>query len=454
MNRSMYQNTVILILLSFSISLGQGEWSTSALSEAKVQMGATSLDSKAYFGGGLGNNFYSNLVEIYDASTGEWAMDQLSVARAFPVGVSAGNKVFFAGGINWQTLEHFSTVDIYDTLTQEWTIGHLSTESFYNQAVAYENQVMFAGGFQLLSLNPPSYHFSDVVDIYDLSSSSWSTSNLSEARSGIASSVVGDVALFAGGLTTNAQVSDRVDLYNFSTEEWSTTSLSEPRVFCTAVTVGNRVLIAGGTNLNNQQTAVVDIYDHDSGTWSQDSLSAPRSFTAGAVSICGLGIIPAGGSMDLNQFVFTSASSVIDIYDPETETWTVETLDRSTVNHSAVGVENQMLIAGGISFESILSQDRVDILECDFVSAADDKSTLSEIELFPNPVIDEINIYIGKDTKVSEVQVQIFDLGGRLIKSIRGFGELKLSTYHLSGGIYLANIFNDKSSVTVKILKL
>ena len=44
---------------------------------------------------------------------------------------------------------------------------------------------------------------SDVVDLYNGASGTWSTAQLSEARSGLAATSVGNVAIFAGGIGGN-----------------------------------------------------------------------------------------------------------------------------------------------------------------------------------------------------------------------------------------------------------
>ena len=47
---------------------------------------------------------------------------------------------------------------------------------------------------------------SDVVDLYNGASGTWSTAQLSEARSGLAATSVGNVAIFAGGSTGNCSL--------------------------------------------------------------------------------------------------------------------------------------------------------------------------------------------------------------------------------------------------------
>ena len=53
----------------------------------------------------------------------------------------------------------------------------------------------------------PGGSSSNVVDVYNSATGSWSTAQLSVARSSLAAASVGNVALFAGGLTTSALLS-------------------------------------------------------------------------------------------------------------------------------------------------------------------------------------------------------------------------------------------------------
>ncbi len=70
----------------------------------------------------------------------------------------------------------------------------------------------------------------------------WSTARLSVARTQLAATSVGNVAIFAGGLVgPNA-----VDLYNSASGTWSTAQLSVGRYDLSATSVGNVAIFAGG----------------------------------------------------------------------------------------------------------------------------------------------------------------------------------------------------------------
>lgn len=411
-----------LTVLLFSWVSVQGQWSTTQLSQIKSQMGATSYGSKAYFAGGLGVSSHSNLLEIYDPVTDEWETETLSAARSFPSLVAVGGKVMVAGGINFfNNLQELSTVDIYDTLTQTWSSANLSVPGYYLQSVAYEQTAIITGFYDFVSDVPLHMTFSNAVDMYDAASGNWSTDTLSQARGALSATVVGDIALFAGGLTSLTTTSNRVDIYHFKTGTWSIDSLSIARAFTAAVTVGNKAFFAGGTTTANTQSDVVDIYDYETGTWSTSQLSSPRSFTTnqGAV-VCGKAFFAGGGTIDLPTSLFTDLSDVVDIYDPMSDSWSLDSLSKPIVNQSVTAVNNQVLLAGGAIRPSneFVSTDSVEIYTCEETSTSNERFASGlDVQLFPNPSSDVVQLIVER-ADWSVRQVEIIDLNGRVVKAL------------------------------------
>lgn len=442
-------STTLFICLSFKLL---AQWSSINLSEAKVQMGAVAYGTRAYFGGGNNGTGHSKLVEIYDVKTGSWTTQQLSIARSFPAVAANGGKVFFAGGINFNGLVHYKTVDIFDTLTHQWSLAELSAPRMYIQAASVGNKVLFAGGYKISSFTPPTYTFTNVVDVYDLQTNTWSTQTLSEARAGMAVAVVGNRAIFAGGQRSAGAVSDRVDLYDAATNSWSMATLSEARMLCTATTVGNKVLIAGGTNNDNLPSDRVDIFDAATGIWSSASLSEGRSFTTMSASACDQAFFAGGGGLDLSTFSFTSASNTVDIYDAATDTWTQDYLQKSCVNHSVLGVENQILVAGGFNFPNQLYK-TVELYTCQELNPIKEISTgMGNVLVFPNPSADRIQLEL-KDWKVSgNVTARLTDLRGQTIFS----GEILNNQLDISPfprGIYILKLEKEGKMGIVKVVR-
>jgi hypothetical protein len=208
----------------------------------------------------------------------------LSIPRTRIATVAAGNKIFFAGGVN-DTVA-FSRVDIYDMSSQTWSMAELSLPREEIKAVACGNKVFFSGGH-----NPNGGGVSR-VDIYDLTTQSWSTAELTypiadySGANYFVVATVGNKVLFANPLTSygypSGMTSVWVDIYDVSNQSWTSAVLSETRYGFNAVTADNKVYFSGGvTNDAGPTSKTIDIYDNTTGNWSTSALTEPKAFHGG-----------------------------------------------------------------------------------------------------------------------------------------------------------------------------
>ena len=177
----------------------------------------------------------------------------LSEPRA-PSVAAAGGKIVFAGGPSVFTNINgainstpSSAVDIYDTATKSWTSTQLSQARQGIAAVSCGNKIFFAGG-SVHSISLTGQAVYDNVDIYDVTSNTWTVAHLSEPRSFVAATAIGSKVFFAGGTTDGMHGSRTVDIYDTVTKQWSIASLSEARFGLNANTVGNKLYFAGGND--------------------------------------------------------------------------------------------------------------------------------------------------------------------------------------------------------------
>jgi len=238
----------------------------------------------------------------------------LSEARIGIAAVSSGNKIFFAGGINASS--YSSRVDIYDITTQTWSIAELSIPRAEMTAIAAGDKIFFAGG-------RTSTDISARVDIYDLTTKSWSTAELSQARWKVVAAAVGNKVFFAGGYLSDRlanPISGKIDIYDITANTWSTASLSEARIELTATTADNKIYFAGGWNGMDRSTASnkIDIYDNITDSWSVSALTAPKAYMA---SIFKDGkIYWAGGATYIDWDNETVTTCEVEIKDINTQT--------------------------------------------------------------------------------------------------------------------------------------
>lgn len=90
---------------------------------------------------------------------------------------------------------------------------------------------------------------------------------------------------------------------------------------------------------------------------------------------------------------------------------------------------------------------QIDISTCNL---GVEKSKMEDIDFYPNPVADYLNIEKGN---VSLTEIRIIDLHGKLLMNeFENFNRLNL--IHLSSGIYYIQFINNQKSLTKKLIKL
>ena len=86
-----------------------------------------------------------------------------------------------------------------------------------------------------------------------------------------------------------------------------------------------------------------------------------------------------------------------------------------------------------------------------------DKAESSDMLLYPNPVIDQLQINY-ESLKIENVQVEIVDLQGRVLHqqtiiSQNGTNQLKISVSQLSKGLYVCRFKSDDKIEIIKFIK-
>jgi hypothetical protein len=103
-------------------------------------------------------------------------------------------------------------------------------------AISVDNRyALFGGGYK-------GSGSSNVVDIFDSLSGMWNTTTLSQARSHLAATSLGNLAFFGGGQkTTRNQPSNVVDIFNSTSQTWNNTTLSQIRAGLVATSSTNKI---------------------------------------------------------------------------------------------------------------------------------------------------------------------------------------------------------------------
>ncbi len=349
-------HSIVLALAVVVSAPVMGQWSTATLSQWRLSLAATTVGDKAIFGGGASCNFTNcnwpyerDNVDIYNDSTGGWSTATLTEARWNLAATAVGTKALFAGGVSDWGTPLLDVVDVYDDATGTWSTASLSQARAGLAATTVGTKAIFAGGGGDIY----GGFFSDVVDVYDGATGAWSSTSLSQGREYLVATTVGTKAIFAGGENASG-ASDAVDIYDDASGTWSTATLSQPRLWLAATTVGTKAMFGGGQP-GSGASDVVDIYDDASGTWSTATLSQPRLWlaatTVGTKAMCAGGLHPSGYLFD-----------VVDIYDAAGGTWSTDVLSEARCLLAATAVGTKALFGGGFG-GPLPSSEMVDIYD-------------------------------------------------------------------------------------------
>ncbi len=148
-------------------------WPTANLSVGRYELTATALENKIYFAGGIINMYdISSAIDIYDVSTNTWSTTQLNQPRTGHVGILANNKIFWAGGARASYQSGYplnDNTEIMDLGSGLSSFECFTPKSFFSGAKKNDHIVFFPGWN-----NGPGSAPGDTLDIYNVSSNSWS----------------------------------------------------------------------------------------------------------------------------------------------------------------------------------------------------------------------------------------------------------------------------------------
>jgi 6-phosphogluconolactonase (cycloisomerase 2 family) len=291
----------------------------------------------AIFAGGqqLSSGSSSKSIDIFqvDPDTGTLTdthqIVELSVARERLASAVLGNYVLFAGGISGGTTT-YDVIDVYEVdpstgaLTNTENAVKLSVGRFALASAVVGNYVLFAGGDTGTAIG------SNVIDVFKVNPNTGALTlvdnfDLSEGRERLTSAVVGNYVIFAGG-RSEAIFLDTIDVFEVDTNTGALTptgqdiKLSGGRDGLASAVIGNNVLFAGGMGNSGDIYDAIDVFavDPDSGEltdiWGTGKLGVKRNSLASAV--VGNYAIFAGGNTGSGV---TSTIDVISIGVPTYE---------------------------------------------------------------------------------------------------------------------------------------
>jgi len=320
------------------------------LSITREAIAIASAGNKIVFAPGYSSGTFTSRVDIFDITTNSWSTAQLSQPRAGVATAVLGDKIFFAGG--WGDGNPSSRVDIYDAAANTWTTTELSDARGNMCAATAGKKVLFAGGTNGF------FKYSTTVDIYDAVTNTWSASSLTgrtpTGTVGMTATSIGDKIYFAGeGSDWFAwdfgSISSTINIYDVSTNTWSLSDLSIARGFMAGIAVGTKIYWAGGLykQPDDAFTNLVEIRDVNSGSSTFSCLFQPDAFSSAVLKNNKIVFFTAGEDMPTRWTGAPPVHNKFDIYDITTNSWSVGVLPQSMYGTSIISVNNTIYVAGG-----------------------------------------------------------------------------------------------------------
>ncbi|HJS55530.1 MAG TPA: PKD domain-containing protein [Chitinophagaceae bacterium] len=268
------------------------------LSIHRNHVAVTTAGSKIFFAGGTLPLYDAvSRVDIYDINSQTWSTAELSMARGLIIAFAIGNQIYFAGGAtgvyDGGVGNTVTRVDIYDVTSNLWSTIEAPNPVFRRLLWGPKTAIVGSKAFH-----------TDFT--FDAGTNSWLTLPplTIPPRSGVAVASVGNKVFFAGG--SDPWDADRVDIYDVSSNTWSANFLSEERGFITTITMNNNVFFAGGRWIYSSNK--IDIFDSATQVWSGAHLTQATVLADAAVA---------------GQKILFFGNNRVDIYDVSSDTWLI-----------------------------------------------------------------------------------------------------------------------------------
>jgi hypothetical protein len=286
----------------------------------------------------------------------------MPTARA-SLGVAAVNgKIYAIGGENFSA--YFSTNEEYDPATDTWTTKKPMPTSRSGLAVAvYQNKIYAFGGMagRPSEVSDP---FLGATEVYDPETDMWETkTQMPTRRAWLCANVVKDKIYLIGGNTWWAPPAftaetDLVEVYDPETDLWTTRASipslipSYPPDVVASAVVDNKIYVVS-FNMNPfgsfPTVNANQVYDPETDTWSLGDSVPPPVVYAAAGATTGIaapkriyvlgGICPNNSITNLNR-----------VYDPEGDAWSAGAAMPTARYRLGVTIVSDVLYAiGGVS---------------------------------------------------------------------------------------------------------
>ncbi|TMF37437.1 MAG: hypothetical protein E6I26_07430 [Chloroflexi bacterium] len=295
------------------------------------------LDGRVLVAGGSDEENDTS-TELYDPNSGTWSAtgNMLKPEDGFPATLLLDGKVLLGDVDDPTVYDGIPGAEVYDPATGTWSsTGKLATTDSWTAA---STATLLANGKVLVT----GY---DGAQLYDPDTGTWSaTGKMVTPRYNHTATLLPDGGvLVAGGDVPPDLATDSAELYDPVTGSWTATAnlraTGNPRFDSITAT-----LLQDGTVLV-VRSSTAEVYDPATGAWTATGeLPSPGTAYRPATLLSdGIVLVPFSGF-----FPATPGSTVADLYDPDTRSWsTTAPMLRSHGTPAILLLDGTVLVAGG-----------------------------------------------------------------------------------------------------------
>ena len=283
--------SVLILLLGFS-SIGTAQevtWTRKTDMPIKAShMGTALIDGKFYLMTGSSDTRPFN---IYDTKTDTWTPKAELPTSIFPIPITGASacevnrRIYVIGGGGTPQSQNTSTMRAYDSVTDTWTLKtNMPTARSNTTAVVVDGKIFAIGGTPTSGhWNSPIWDQENVVEVYDPETDTWTKkTNMPTGRTFMATAAADGKIYTIGGLQ-NGAVQKVVEVYDPETDTWTKkTDAPTFRWGARAVEVEGKIYVIGGNLLSPYETellALVEIYDPQTDSWTKGvDMNSPKQF--------------------------------------------------------------------------------------------------------------------------------------------------------------------------------
>ena len=249
-------------------------------------------------------------------------------------------KIYAIGG------SLLSVNEEYDPATDSWTTKKSMPTARMSFAITVcENKIYVIGGYYNWSSSKGAYLETGINEVYDPATDSWETkAPMPTPRGQMTASTVNGKIYVIGGIVDplNGRISNLNEVYDPATDTWITKAQIPKEVYSPgAAVVDDKIYV-----IETQFDAGLQIYDPKTNIWSKGAPPINETHSSGVGATTGLKapkrIYVFGGSAG-----FMEATNTNQIYDPQTDSWSIGAPMPTRRAGLAVAVVDDLLYALG-----------------------------------------------------------------------------------------------------------